>query len=153
MLYTILYFSNAKMVLNDEQLSSILNESVTWNGSHNITGFLAYIEGVLDDSTRCQFIQVLEGTKSDVEEIFAKIKLDSRHGDIKVIKEGHIINRKFGLWKMGFERLHFSLNPILQDFFSMNPIVLAADGNLEDNVLMQFMRSFYNQEKIIMNIK
>ena len=151
MLYTILYLSNAKMVLSDKQLGEILNESITWNDSHRITGFLAYIEGVLDDSTKCQFIQVLEGMKSDVEEIFAKIKLDSRHGDITVIKEGHIINRKFSLWKIGFERLHFSLNPKLQHFFSMNTMVLASDGNLEDNVVMQFMKSFYDQKEIIMS--
>jgi hypothetical protein len=148
MLYTILYLSNAKMVFNDDQLSEILNESITWNGSHGITGFLAYIEGVLNDNTKCQFIQVLEGMKSDVEEIFAKIKLDSRHREIIVIKEGHIINRKFSLWKMGFERIHFSLNPMLQHFFSMNTILLASDGNLEDNILMEFMKSFYDQEKI-----
>jgi hypothetical protein len=147
MLYTILYLSKAKMVFNDDQLSEILNESITWNGSHNLTGFLAYIEGVLNEDTKCQFIQVLEGMRSDVEDIFAKIKLDSRHRDIIIIKEGHIINRKFSQWKMGFERLHFSLNPKLQHFFLMNPIVLAADGNLNDNVLMQFMKSFYDQKQ------
>jgi hypothetical protein len=147
MLYTILYISNADRAFDNEELDELVLESRAWNSLHGITGFLAYVEGVCDGKTRCQFIQVVEGTKRDIEDVFTIIKQDPRHQDICVIKEGAIKERKFDSWNMGFERLHLNSNPQLELFFSMNLSLLAADGDLDDNILIQFMKTFYDQNK------
>jgi hypothetical protein len=147
MLYTILYISNADRAFDNEELDELVSESRVWNSQHGITGFLAYVEGVLDGKTKCQFIQVVEGTKKDIEDVFTIIKQDPRHHNICVIKEGSIRERKFDSWNMGFERLHLNSNSQLELFFSMNLSLLAEDGDLDDNILIQFMKTFYDQNK------
>ena len=147
MFYTILYISNAHRAFNDEELEELVTESRNWNRLHGITGFLAYVEGVIDGETKCQFIQVVEGEKNDVDDVFTIIKEDPRHKDICVLKEGYIKQRKFISWNMGFERLDINSNPNLERFFSMNHSMLSEDGDLEDNILIQFMKTFYDQQE------
>ncbi|MEJ7557477.1 MAG: BLUF domain-containing protein [Pedobacter sp.] len=147
MLYTKLYISNADRAFNNDELEELVSESRTWNSRHGITGFLAYVEGVLDGKIRCQFIQVVEGLKSNIEEVFSNIKHDPRHRDIYVIKEGIINTRQFGSWNMGFERLNLSTNPELQLFFSMDLLMLSVTGDIDNNILMQFMKTFYDQKE------
>jgi hypothetical protein len=154
MLYTILYISNADRAFSSQELDELVWESRAWNSLHGITGFLAYVEGVLDGKTKCQFIQVLEGKKRDIEDVFNVIKQDPRHQDICVLKEGYIKERKFDSWDMGFERLHLNSNPELELFFSMNLSMLSEEGDLEDNILIQFMKTSYDQnEQINRNLK
>lgn len=50
-------------------------------------------------------MQLLEGDKKDVHEIFSSIQKDSRnYGVTKLIEEG-IIQRDFPAWSMGFKNL------------------------------------------------
>ena len=143
MLYTILYVSKARWAFEKEELFILLDQSRVWNDSHNLTGFLAYVEGTNDHGAQGRFIQILEGTEKEVTDIFANIKVDVRHHHISVIKRGPISKRKFDLWKMGYERITINGNPDLQTFFTMDPEVLAAHGDINNNMLMQFMTSFY----------
>jgi hypothetical protein len=145
-LYTILYTSHAIKAFDKVELSAIVNESRIWNHAHDITGCLAYVEGVLNGYVLCQFIQVLEGKESEVKDIFNKIKSDVRHLGVSVIKEGVIGKRKFSDWRMGFEQIQLNDNPMLQSFFSMDNTILADDGDAENNILMQFMKSFCDQK-------
>jgi hypothetical protein len=146
MLYTILYTTNANRSFTNEELQRLNKASRNWNRSHNVTGCLAYIEGVLDGNTRCQIIHVLEGSKGDVENIFNQIKLDMRQKNLSVVKVGFIKSRKFNDWTMGCERIQLNDNPFLEGFFFLNNRVLSQDGSLEENILMQFMKSFSNQQ-------
>ena len=147
MLYTILYTSSANRTFDEDELVDLLVRLRTWNDSHSITGCLAYVEGLLNGNGQCKFIHVLEGSKSNVQEVFAEIKRDSRYSDLTLIKEGKIEQRKFATWKMGVDRIRLSDNPVLQYFFSMNSDILSKDGDAENNMLMDFMRAFYNQKK------
>ena len=147
MLYTILYISNADRAFDSEELDKLVSESRDWNSIYGITGFLAYVEGVLNGKTRCQFIQILEGKKRHVEDVINIIKQDTRHQDICVLKEGYIKARKFDSWNMGFERIHLNSDPKLKLFFSMNLSLLSEDGDLDNNILIQFMKTFYDENK------
>jgi hypothetical protein len=143
MLYTILYLSKARKAFNAHELTILLNQSRIWNNDHRLTGFLAYVSGTVQNKVSSQFIQVLEGDKAEVIDIFSHIQIDNRHNDIKVIKQGFITHRKFSLWKMGFQIFNLNDSALLQQFFSMDASILAEDGDLESNVLMSFMKSFY----------
>jgi hypothetical protein len=145
-LYTILYTSHAIKAFDKTELSAIVNESRIWNHAHEITGCLAYVEGILNNNVLCQFIQVLEGDEIEVKDIFNKIQSDERHLDVSVIKEGFIKKRKFHSWRMGFEEIQLNENPILQSFFSMDTNVLKESGDTEDHILMQFLKSFCDQK-------
>jgi hypothetical protein len=147
MLYTLLYISTAERAFNNKELEELVTESRAWNSLHGITGFLAYVEGVSEGETNCQFIQVIEGEKKDMEEVLTIIEEDPRHKNIFVIKEGYINERKFDSWNMGFERLNINSTPALKAFFSMNLAMLSENGNLDNNILMRFMKTFYDQKE------
>ena len=46
-------------------------------------------------------MQILEGNRTSVLETFQKISADDRHHNLKIIEQGNIIDRSFGIWNMG----------------------------------------------------
>lgn len=143
-MYSLIYTSVATTVMQPAKLIEILKYSRDWNKDHDITGCLAYIEGQIDNAHQCRFIQVLEGPEQEVISLFKNIKRDTRHGSITLIKQGKIKNRNFDSWEMGFEKMILDDNPVLQSFFKLDPQVLAAHGDIQNNMLMEFMKTFYN---------
>ena len=140
----LMYLSVASEAMSEDQLNDILNESRAWNKSHDLTGCLAYVEGNLKGKSQCRFIQVLEGPKEQVKGIFENIQNDPRHMHINVIKEGAIGSRNFGTWEMGFERINLDTNADLQEFFELDTKVLSENGDLSNNILLNFMKAFYS---------
>lgn len=59
-----------------------------------ITGFLYFDETV--------FLQELEGVRSDVEWLYAKIAADTRHSDVRTLLQQDAETRVFGEWSMAF---------------------------------------------------
>ena len=143
-MYSLIYTSIAKKVMQPAALKEILRYSRTWNKDHNVTGCLAYIEGMIGDRHYCRFIQVLEGPEHEVTDLFGNIQKDSRHCAVTLIKKGAVEKRYFETWEMGFEKMKIEDNPILQSFFKLDPQLIAVHGNITNNMLMDFMRSFYN---------
>ena len=96
-LYHVVYLSSASHALSDEELDAILATSRANNRERGVTGMLLYSEG--------GFIQVLEGPKRKVLDLYAIIERDPRHHRIIDLLEGPIATRNFPNWEMGFERL------------------------------------------------
>lgn len=90
----LLYLSNAKPELKQEQLDSILRVSRENNPSRDITGLLVFANGV--------FIQVLEGPRNAVHKLFETICDDTRHQDVAILGEYTGQERIFAKWSMGF---------------------------------------------------
>ncbi|HBC02747.1 MAG TPA: hypothetical protein DC015_00765 [Aequorivita sp.] len=67
------------------------------NPSLNITGALLYNNNF--------FLQVLEGSKKTVKELFSKIRKDKRHADILMIFDQRIENRIFQNYEANFSIL------------------------------------------------
>jgi len=44
---------------------------------------------------------------------------------------------------MRFEKINLNSNSILQEFFKLDQQVLAEDGDINNNMLLDFMRCFY----------
>lgn len=143
MIYTLIYSSIAAHAMQQYELSQILETARLSNKENEITGCLAYIEGLVSGDRHCLFIQVLEGPEHAVLGVYEKIRNDSRHIAVTTIKQGHIHHRNFDSWEMGFEKIKLSANSPLQGFFSLHPDILAADGDIKDNILLNFMKSFY----------
>jgi hypothetical protein len=97
-MYRLIYVSSACQSLTADEISELLDVSITNNALRNITGFLIYAEG--------EFIQILEGKKVDVEFIFDKILNDNRHHGIKFLVRENIKRRSFETWSMGFKAMH-----------------------------------------------
>jgi len=76
----LIYVSSASQEMSEENLLFLLEQSRSRNKRQNVTGMLLYAKG--------NFFQVLEGEKSDVEEIYEAIENDGRNkGNIVIEKK------------------------------------------------------------------
>ncbi len=93
----LIYVSTASENMSDDALDEILGAAVRNNKPRHITGMLLYAGG--------DFMQVLEGDESQVDEIFSRIENDPRHSQVMVITKELIAKRDFSDWSMRFRRL------------------------------------------------
>ena len=143
MIYCLIYISDALKAMRNTELKQLLEASQERNKNRDITGCLVYIEGKTSTENYGKFIQVLEGPESEVIELFKNIQIDGRHKKVTLIKNGLINNRNFSTWEMGFERMNLDNNPTLKGIFDLNYKILSLDGDMNNNMLLDFMKSFY----------
>jgi hypothetical protein len=104
MLVRLMYASRAVPAVDQEELLAILRKSKANNARSGVTGALCYSEGV--------FIQVLEGGRSAVNQLYNSIVADARHSDVVLLSYEEIDERRFAGWSMGQVNLS-RLNPAL----------------------------------------
>ena len=94
-----LSFATVKLKADaDKQIEAILEEAVAHNSKVGITGELIYRNGI--------FLQLLEGRKSDVEQLLGKILMDAnRHENMKVLFKQPMVERLFPDWSMAYVKL------------------------------------------------
>lgn len=96
-MYELLYCSSARQDLTNDDINAILQTSRRWNTEFNITGCLLYYDK--------QFLQILEGNKKIVKQLFSMIQLDDRHSGIVLLAENEKEKRFFVDWNMAFSEL------------------------------------------------
>jgi hypothetical protein len=96
-LVSLVYCSSATRPFDERELAELLAVSRARNSASDITGMLLYRGG--------EFVQILEGTRSDVEELMEKIGRDPRHRDVRVLIEEPLHERRFAEWTMGYQSL------------------------------------------------
>jgi hypothetical protein len=94
---SLIYVSSAVHPFSTADLSRLLEISRSNNARRRVTGMLLYKDG--------NFMQAIEGEQSDVCALFAKLKLDPRHGGFLTLLEEEIPERQFQDWSMGFTNL------------------------------------------------
>ncbi|WP_394285153.1 BLUF domain-containing protein [Corynebacterium sp.] len=77
-------------------MDAILTVARQHNASAGITGLLLLRGGM--------FVQFLEGSAEEIDQLLASIRQDVRHTDVKVIIEEPVDRRRFPDWRMGFRR-------------------------------------------------
>ena len=104
MLVRLLYASRPTAKLTQGVSDAILAQSRRNNPAAGITGLLCASDEV--------FIQVLEGGRDEICDLYHAIVRDSRHQGIKLLSYQEIDARRFGSWTMG--QVHISkINPSL----------------------------------------
>jgi len=93
MLAHCLYASRAASAISKPLLDSIIERSRRHNPAAGITGILC-VSGDI-------FIQVLEGGRDEVCELYNAIVRDPRHRNVRLLVYEEIRQRKFGGWTMG----------------------------------------------------
>ncbi len=94
-LIELIYQSVTDGEMSKQTMQDIINEARQKNPNRNITGCLYYKNRT--------FLQLLEGEKSEVESLFAKIQKDPRHFNPKIVWQGEIGERSFAkFWMMYF---------------------------------------------------
>ena len=93
MLVRLLYASRPVAPLTTEVVDSILAQSRAHNPKLGITGILCYSHDL--------FLQVLEGSRDAVCELYNTIVRDERHDHVRILSYKEIAERRFGNWTMG----------------------------------------------------
>lgn len=92
MLVRMLYLSRSVGPQTTTMTSSILATAQGFNAKHGITGVLCQGQGF--------FLQVLEGERSEVNQLYARIVQDTRHKDLELMLVEDIAQRSYGRWSM-----------------------------------------------------
>ena len=131
----LIYVSTAGIDYDDDELDRMLESSVRHNTSQHVTGMLLYARG--------NFIQVLEGEDTAVDETYGRIAKDPRHKGLIVIEREQIKKRDFDQWSMGFRRLnraevdaHPAFAPFFESGFDAKRI--GAQPGMAMELLMNF---------------
>jgi hypothetical protein len=93
---SILYVSESRIGFAHakDRLSGIVEYSRWWNGSVGITGALVFTEK--------HFVQFIEGSDIEIDNLFLKISSDSRHTNIVVVETAKVTDRYFGQWDLAY---------------------------------------------------
>ena len=131
-MFYLIYVSSAIKLMHDDELLLLLEKARENNSRLGITGMLLYKEG--------NFMQMLEGEKKTVLELYDAIKKDERHKDIVTIVSGDIKERNFENWTMGFYDMNKAGDfPRYDDYIKEN---LTLQSFQDDS---QFAYSFITQ--------
>lgn len=84
---------------------SILRTAQAHNRQHGISGVLCQGQGL--------YLQVLEGERKPINQLYARILADRRHGDVELLLYEEITQLRFGNWSMAHVELS-STDPMVQ---------------------------------------
>ena len=88
----LIYVSSELVDYDENRLIELLTLARKKNERHNITGLLLYQDGC--------FMQVIEGSEKDIDQLSANIKNDKTHTGILCLVKHPIENRDFPEWSM-----------------------------------------------------
>ena len=96
--YNLVYTSESRMgppsQATLQSVDDILAVARERNASVDVTGALLFTEG--------RFVQVLEGERDKVHEVFDRIGADVRHADVEILSAQYSDRRRFKEWSMAF---------------------------------------------------
>lgn len=113
--HQLIYVSLAQKKMLKSDLYIILRKARKNNEHSDVTGLLIYSDEY--------FIQVLEGKKEVVKNLFKKISEDTRHSDIQILEERETSERAFLNWKMAYS------TPSLRDLANWSGLKNATNIN------------------------
>ena len=135
-MYRIIYLSSAIDSVNETELENLLEKSRENNRKDDITGILLHIDG--------DFIQVLEGEKEKVINLYEKIALDKRHKGIINVVEGDLKKRQFKDWSMGYKSTNYKEINKIQGLKKFNRVALFSN---DEKIALTFLSVFLQSHK------
>ncbi|MEM9670145.1 MAG: BLUF domain-containing protein [Pseudomonadota bacterium] len=133
MVKQIVYRSKATVEITPEIIGDILAVAQQNNTRFAITGLLLYGDGI--------FMQVLEGSPENADEIYSRIRRDRRHGDVRTIYTGYADERAYPDWQMACRPLLPPTRPG-EDVFQRATDILDQHDGAGPMDIGNFMRSF-----------
>jgi hypothetical protein len=130
--YHLVYVSSAVNLFSDDELYELLKVSRRNNAQCEVTGMLLYVDG--------NFIQLLEGEKSNVLQIYGRVANDPRHRGVITLLQGDIEKRDFEEWSMGFHKIAKEAGawlPGYNDFLSQK-----SDPNKHSTATLKLFENF-----------
>ena len=94
-MFSLIYRSVAEESFSNTEVYQMLSAARDFNAEHDITGCLLFHNR--------RFLQLLEGEKDKVHQLFSLIESDARHKKIEIIQTEEIAERLFNKWSMRSE--------------------------------------------------
>jgi hypothetical protein len=95
-LYYFIYTSIPARPMNDAELQELLSIAREANVRFHVTGMLIGLPE--------SFIQLIEGPRAAIEQLYRNIQQDKRHFRVTTLREGPIEQRFFPDWAMAFKK-------------------------------------------------
>lgn len=92
MLRQVVYISSATQHFSPEALEELLARARANNERSGITGLLLHHD--------LSFLQIVEGTRDDVDRLLARIRRDPSHSSMRIVQDEGISERDFKSWAM-----------------------------------------------------
>jgi len=125
--YNLVYMSESQMgpptAASLQAIDDILAVARNRNASVDVTGALLFTEG--------RFVQVLEGERDKVHEVFERIGTDARHADVEILSAQYSERRRFKEWSMAY----VGDNEVLRDKFADAPLAALGKRPAGDSML------------------
>ncbi len=127
-----MYASRAATAIDQDGLRAILLKSKANNPALGVTGVLCFSEGI--------FLQVLEGGRRAINQLYNQIARDPRHSDVELLCFDEIGERRFAGWSMGQVNMS-RLNPGLLLKYSERPTLdpYAVSGQVSMALFQELM--------------
>ena len=125
MLVRLLYASRATSPMIASVQESILEQSRARNPKAGITGILCFSGNF--------FIQVLEGSRDEVCDLYNIIVRDPRHQQVRILSFEEIRERRFGNWTMGqvnLDKVNQSLLLKYGERAELNPFTTSCQATM-----------------------
>ena len=125
MLVRLLYASRATQSVDKELINDIMATSRGANEQHGITGVLCTC------SAQNVFLQLLEGSRREVNALYNNIARDSRHEECTLLHYQEVDERRFSSWRMGCVDLNkVNLSTILRfsESAKLDPFTMTGAG-------------------------
>jgi len=132
----IIYISCSQEYLNGQKIQFLLEQSRKNNLQNKISGVLIYVDG--------DFLQVIEGPKFAVLDLFESIKKDARHKRIMTIVNTEIKKRSFPKWNMGFCSTDYKE---LREIKGCENISTETLSKISDKMAHAFINSFIKSHR------
>lgn len=137
-LYRMVYTSSRAPNCNDEAIEQILESSRRNNKPIGITGLLVH--------SNMRFLQILEGKKATILEVYERIQEDYRHRDSEIKYFEPVENRYFSDWHMGSkniknENLDFDTQ-VSKEENEIYQAMLEGDRNAYKDESMKALKTF-----------
>lgn len=120
MLSRMLYVSTATGPITTAVTGTILRSAKAHNAASGITGVLCQGRGV--------YLQVLEGERSQVDALYARIVQDKRHHNVVLRQQHDIKSRSYGNWAMAHvDMVHLDKLDAAQQSTAFDPYLATAE--------------------------
>lgn len=137
-LFQLIYKSEKTAPMSEEDVRELLQKARSKNEGLGITGLLLYAQD--------RFLQVLEGPKAAVLNLYDTIQDDLRHTHVETVLAMPVSRRTFPDWKMGLEDLTVVSGEAGASEFLQTGALLEAAEPMNDliEILQQFKQDRMN---------
>lgn len=146
-MHHIVYTSTAVQPITEVDLEDILLGCRRNNERHQVTGLLLYS----DEASG--FMQVLEGKKEVLHNLYTRIERDCRHRNLVKLADGPSQQRNFSTWSMGFKRVSGGVFTQLAGYVEpQSPAFAQALAGTHDELIRQMLELFASEQTAAMYV-